>query len=157
MEDIHDLFTEDNYRPRYQEWLPYAKNKWNTKASFMNTLLCDMENQILHSIKDYYGNPENCVMCHDGLMILHDLFNNPKYTLEGCEQFITKKLEISVKLKVKEMDETLTIPDNLPEFTDDRYDEFTTYNTFVGKNVSKEVVDHWFKENMKIIDAGGRS
>ncbi len=52
----------------------YSKKKGrkdNFDGSFMNVMLCDKENEILHKMLEYFSYPSNAVLCFDGLMVPH--------------------------------------------------------------------------------------
>lgn len=80
----------------------YTK-KYNSKASFMNKLLCDFENNILMKIVEFYrvGVLDIAVLCFDGIM----LPKGDDKRLEDCEKYIYEKLNIVIELKIKEMTE----------------------------------------------------
>ncbi len=114
MQEIHKLFatTHEKEFQEHAETKRATGKSWNLEASFMNTFLCDIENKILMVMVEFFGNPTDCVLCFDGLM----LRNNKNYDLKRCESFINGKLGITVHLKQKEMSD------------DVRCDEMVQYN-----------------------------
>jgi len=77
----------------------------NSRASYVNTLLCDFENKILTSILDFHNNPKDCVLCFDGLMLRKGIHK----TINDIEIHIKQTLGIDMKLKVKEMNDVLDL------------------------------------------------
>jgi len=95
--------------------------KDNIDGSYMNILMCDVENRILHKMLEYFDNSENAVLCFDGIM----LPNNREYDLRGCEIFIKKEIGIDMKLDIKPMDQGFDIIDPLQYVEIDRsFDSF---------------------------------
>jgi P4 family phage/plasmid primase-like protien len=93
----------------FTEHKKITTKKHNIKASFVNKLLCNFENDILKNIVDFFNvrNGESCVLCFDGLM----LPKNGVYDLAGCEVYVYQQTDIKIKLKLKEMDEGFDILD----------------------------------------------
>lgn len=77
----------------------------NMKASYVNSLMCQLENTLLMSIMKYYGNPADCVLCFDGIM----LRKGKRKSIKSCMKRLQKKHNIDMKLKVKAMDECLDL------------------------------------------------
>jgi len=78
---IHELVVErhpNNIKSLEKE----KKSLANVKASFMNIILCDIENKILQEIFEYYGNDKSASLIFDGLM----LKKGREYDFEACEQ-----------------------------------------------------------------------
>jgi hypothetical protein len=82
-----------------------AGKKKNMKASYVNSLMCNVENNILMEIMKYYGNPEDCVLCFDGIM----LRKGKRKSLNLCMKYIKKTIGIDIKIKVKEMEDVLDL------------------------------------------------
>lgn len=73
---------------------------YNHEASYVNTLLCDMENKILMTIYEYFGSPVEAVLCFDGLML-----KKGEYDLDACSKYVLEKMGVKIELKVKGMTE----------------------------------------------------
>lgn len=90
----------------------------NFDGSFMNVMLCDMENKILNCMMKFFGNPDDAVLCFDGVM----LRNTSTYNLTECEKYLKSELNIDIKLAFKPMNLGFTI-DN-----PDQYDEIDLFD-----------------------------
>ena len=81
---IHNETCElypDDYQ-KYKETRLQSTNKkkhTNHKASFMNSLLCELENKILMTMYRFFGSPKEAVLCFDGIML-----QIGEYDLQGC-------------------------------------------------------------------------
>jgi len=105
--NIHKLiceYKEKDFNEHKARKIEGGKD-YNFEASFVNTLLCDMENDILFVMYEYYDSPKNCVLCFDGIMLM----NNQKYDLVGCEKYVKEEIDIDIKLDVKPMDKGFKI------------------------------------------------
>jgi P4 family phage/plasmid primase-like protien len=106
---IHRAFsTHPNHAQRFKARRAYRikqKKDFNHEASYMNTAMCDFENQILMNLWEFMGKPINSVLCFDGIMLL----KNVKVDLKSCENYILKTLNIRISLKFKTMDEGFEI------------------------------------------------
>ena len=142
MKDIRRLLIKIKSR-QYQSWCKYQKSKKrkdNFEGSFINSLMCDMENNILMKMWNYFGKPNDAVLCFDGIM----LDKNKSYDLEGCCEYIKKSLGITINLKIKEMDEGFELDEilNYEEISIDDIKGFDSkdkylYNHFVNEYSDK--------------------
>lgn len=82
---------------------------YNYGASFMNTLLCDFENNILQTIWRTLGSPKDCVLCFDGLMIRKEDQGGAPIDLDHLCRAVKSALEIEIELAVKPMTEGLEL------------------------------------------------
>ena len=98
--------------------------KDNFDGSFMNILLCDVENKILQCIHQYFKSPENAVLCFDGIMLEKDC---SPYDLQACEAHIKEIINIDVKLAIKEMDDGFDIP-NPDKYTEISIDDIVPFD-----------------------------
>ena len=80
--------------------------QYNHKGSYLNLILCDVENEILDIIYEYFNKPKNAVLCFDGIMLLSQ---RDDYNLIQCEDYIQSILNFRIKLKFKEMNEFLNL------------------------------------------------
>lgn len=158
MKDLHTKFSK-LYPERFKkvkEKRKKTKNDFNHKAAFMNTLLCDIENEILINIYDYLGSPSNAVLCFDGIMI-RDIPSDEK--ISECKKFVYDKMGIRMDLKVKPFELALTLPENIPKYkyiSVDYFDNYENLGTNEGEIRSKEIVDEWINNSLAKIRAGGK-
>ena len=132
-----------------------AKKHENTQGSIISWFCGEYERRTLEVIYDVLKSEKlikknNVVLCFDGLMILeNELFNteeNQQSIMAKCELEIYKKLNISLKLKVKEFDEQLD--DSFFEFCipeENEIEDIVVETT----GVSKEMCD-FYDEMFKI-------
>lgn len=90
---------------------------YNYEASFMNTLLCNLENDILMNMWKFYKKPKDAVLCFDGIMLRKQ--ENSDYQLTKCEKYVEKHLGIKISLKIKEMNQGFDFSNRLVEVIDD--------------------------------------
>jgi hypothetical protein len=111
----------------------------NALGSTMNTIVCQLENNILMFIYNFIADKAkinktepNVVLCFDGIMIEKGLATP---YISKLEKAIFKEFGIKIMLKVKEMTDVLELPTNIPEYAEvkafDRHDPFV-WNTFQG-------------------------
>jgi hypothetical protein len=126
----------------------------NHEASFMNIIMCDIENQILHIMRRTFGGPNNCVLCFDGIM----LKEGPKYDIPAAEKAILDDLGLEIKLEIKPFEDAFDLskynyvpgPQNDSELT------FDMYTSICRKKVVHEsVLIKWMRETIKFISNGG--
>ena len=79
---------------------------YNHEAGLVTTILCELENQVLMTIWDFFGRPLDCVFCFDGIMLRADR----EYDLVACQLEVQKKLDVEIQLKAKPFDEQLQLP-----------------------------------------------
>ena len=118
MKEIGRLLIEENPILSNQIAKERIENKKheNTQGSIISWFCGEWERRTLEVIYDVMKTEKlikknNVVLCFDGLMILEtDLFDTEEKQhniLAKCELEIYKKLNISLKLKVKDFDEQL--------------------------------------------------
>lgn len=114
MKIIHESFYENN-KEKADEHIRLRKlkgeKKYNMKASFVNIQMCHLENKILMCIMKYYKNPNDCVLCFDGIMLRKDYghMNKRDITPTLCSRYIKRKIGIDMELKLKPMTEILDL------------------------------------------------
>jgi hypothetical protein len=148
--DIHDkvaakfpdMFEECKKKKLVQ------KKTTNLKASFLNILLCHIENHVLEAMLEFFGDPEICVKCFDGVMLLKD----KEYDLRKCEAFILEKLKIKIKLDIKPFNNFLPIPDNIPKYRDIELKYFSQYIEFTKREFTLAEAKEWANNAIKIVD-----
>ena len=112
MKDIRKSLIKIKSR-QYKQWCKYQKEKKrkdNFEGSFINSLMCDFENSILMKMWNFFGKPNDAVLCFDGIM----LDKNKSYDLEGCCDYVKKSLGINIELKIKSMDEGFELDELIP-------------------------------------------
>ena len=130
------------------EFNEYKKTikKHNLKASFINKLLCNIENDILQHIVKFFNVKPNsiCVLCFDGLM----LPINGNYDLLGCEKSVYKSLNIKIKLKIKPMDEGFKLVGDSKSFSKFNPDTFNWSKSAnnIFEILMKDVFDESFSD-----------
>jgi hypothetical protein len=143
---IHNHFTLDK---EYKTYARANKKETNKEASYMNIQLCDFENKILICIYDKLGKPSDCVLCFDGLMVRTDYLETSNYKLSNLEAAVFELLDIKINLKIKEMNEALPIPDEIPNYNSFslltnsfNFDDSINYKLFQNKFKEYEA-DTW--------------
>lgn len=150
---------QNGFAKKYPE--EYAKHKSkkekkgitaNIKGSFMNTFLCKNENDILMEMLKYFKNPEDCVLCFDGIM----LRNQKDYDIKGCMKHIKETLGINIQLKVKDMDEIIDLSEFKPcKPKTLKLDTYTDIEHLIGKELYPEQIDHWINNSISVINNMG--
>ena len=144
---IHDKFAEDSDFKTHVKKLEDNKDKdtYNAKGSYMNILLCHFENTILQCMYEFFGNPDDCVLCFDGLMLSpHLAIDDEK--LRACEEHVLDKLDIDIVLKVKPMTEGFKITKAKKYEDPVWYYHHRTDFCKQGANMNIEELKDWMKE-----------
>jgi hypothetical protein len=79
----------------------------NNEGAYVNNLMCQMENEILMCIHEYFKSPSDCVLCFDGIMLRKGTATDK--TIKACMRVIKKKHGIDMKLKMKPMEELIDL------------------------------------------------
>jgi hypothetical protein len=161
MKDIHENICGIR-KDEFKDFSKTTKKDYNIKASFMNTILCDMENNVLQEMINYFAPDCVAVLCFDGIML-----PRMSHDLEGCENHIKKYLNISMKLKVKEMNEGFVLPPDIETFDSMKFEwsqsandvfeklyEDTLMECMSDETVAKAFVSH-INGDMVIVDDEG--
>lgn len=170
MKIIHDYFAK-KYPEQYEENTKkrIGSGKWEGthKAGFFNSLLCDFENKILMKMHEYFGKPDDCVLCYDGIMLRRGQGGNSKpgyesdddifesvgddddsdgeYDLEGCENFIREIIGIKIKLVIKLMDKGIDVSDEeLEEYEKNEILYFDPADNYYWLDFIKHIQDTTF-------------
>ena len=130
LKNIHDQFSKDAEFKLHKKKRIDGGNDYNHPASYMNTLLCNFENKILHEIYRGLNSPRDCVLCFDGLMVR----KNTEFDLLKLEFLVKQKLSIDIKLSIKSMDEGFELQ-NVEPVVEQLYNTFNfadsyNYNDF---------------------------
>ncbi len=110
--DILKLFATHDDFEEYRETCEAKGKEENIPASFLSYLSSDMEDNILMEVYKYFGEPEECVFCFDGLMIRSDIVVDFK----ALNAHISAKMGFKIQFVEKPMDKILPIPDNIPKY-----------------------------------------
>lgn len=148
IEKIHKKFATDREFKTHKKKRENNGIDYNHEASYMNTILCDYENDILQIIYKGLNNPKNCVLCFDGLMVLKET----QFNIQELEELVEDKMGIDIKLIIKEMKDGFEIeqfdtyidkPKNTFDFNDTyTYSEFyNQYNGQDAENILDDVID----------------
>jgi hypothetical protein len=80
------------------------------------------------------------------------------YNLSGCEDHIKEKLEITINLKIKPMDEGFDIPTDIPKYEDKEW-YFHNMRDFCvqAPNINLEKLTEWMKDTCIVALQRGRS
>ena len=150
MKQIYKKFATDKAFKSHKKKREENDKDYNHEASYMNTLLCDFENKILQVIYKALNSPKTCVLCFDGLMIPKSMFLVfDCQKLGELEEAVKEKLDIKIKLAVKEMNEGFDISlQNLAEckYTENPkntfdFDDTYTYSDFYNQFNAKDAED----------------
>jgi len=127
---------------------------WNHEASFMNIILCDIENKILQVMMDFFERPEGAVMCFDGVM----LPIGPEYDIAGCEKMIYDILKIPMKISIKPFEEFFDMePYDIQPYEEFPLNTFSNHRHLVGKEVLVECAREWVNNSLALIFGSGSS
>lgn len=127
----------------------------NHEGSYMNILLCRIENDILQVIYDKIGKPELAVLCFDGIMVLQ----STQINLVELQQEIYDKLNINIELVEKPMDLGFDISDDIPAYVElskntfdftDTYNYSDYYNQYNNKDID-DVIDDLIDDSKRVI------
>lgn len=132
-----------------------ANKDYNHEAGYMNTLLCDMENNLLQEMYKYFESPFNCVLCFDGIM----LRNDKKYDIIGCENYIKKKYNMNLfKLTIKEMNEGINMLSyNIPKYEYFKLDYYVDFRNLIREDdIYEEWLQEWVNNSLKLIENDGK-
>lgn len=100
-----------------------SKNrKYSDKGSFVNMFLLETENDILHimmselEVRGHFGPRKNeYVLCFDGIMVPREYGVVEQGVLESIQGVIMERTGYPVSLSVKSMNNTLELPDVIPD------------------------------------------
>lgn len=161
MISIHKSLCE-KFKTLYDEFKESMDDvkKFNMEGGFMNSLLCNLENNVLGIIYESYDSPkDNVVLCFDGLMIKKSLYESKgsEKSLRSAETKIKSILGLEIKLKIKEMDEGFDIPTNIPIFNKKKLvPYYSSYTTLIGQEISLKEAEKWLS-SIVLISNGGAS
>lgn len=155
---IHNKISEiykEQFEEETEKRISDGKTE-NHKGSFMNKILCIMENNILLDMYNYFGTPNDCVLCFDGIM----LNNKETYDINGCIKYIKDKYNIDYfELKQKPMDEYIDFKKLNIEIKEHVYNQYNYYHDFEinrGKEVYEDHLIEWIKNTIVPVNNKGK-
>lgn len=115
---IHDEIVKkepEKYKYVEKKLKSEKKSKHNIAGKTMNHLLCDIENQVLMTMVEYFSslNIRASVLVFDGCMIEKSTMPADQSLSEiliNCASFVREKTGIAITLTCKEMDKAFKIP-----------------------------------------------
>ena len=159
--EIHDYYAEGEEYMAFAHKCSMRGKFHNLEASYMNTLLCDAENECLQSMWRGLRSPMECVLCYDGIMIR----KRGRYRtitekiLRDVEMCVEKDTGYKIRLTVKEMKEALTLPigwETEPPI-ESYYDDYPRWLDSRNSTTNRRDVYAWARSNVAIvINAGER-
>jgi hypothetical protein len=154
---LHRLFSQENPTEfnKTKERRQKQNKDYNHEASYMNTLLCDMENTILQEMYNFFGEPDNCVLCFDGIM----LRNDKEYDLENCENYIIKKFEMPLfKLSQKSMSDGIDMSIyKIPKYEYFKLEYYADFRNLIKEDeIYEEWLVEWVNNSLHLIENNGK-
>lgn len=120
----HQGFLETFYQNKdYKKYRKQADNSFlrdkkegkkdNRKGACLNLYMCDIENRALNVIEKYLQDKdiEYGALCFDGIMIYSSSIPDVKELLIALEKVLLKSMGFTIRLAVKEMNESIDISD----------------------------------------------
>jgi len=144
IKNIHNVIAskhKDKFKIHQENRVKMGKT-YNHKASFMNIILCDIENMILQIMREYFGFNEREVLCFDGIML--PIGNTLPF--KDCEKMIFDRLKINVELSYKPFEEyfdltNYTIPKYI-EIDNDRYEKYLSIKRLMKQYIKEDDVNN---------------
>ena len=110
--------SRDICREKSDEYHAYISTKqsckYSNEGSYVSNLIYNVENMIIQTVIEFFGDIKYYVPCFDGILI--EKGRVKKYDIGKCEQYIKDRLDIDITLKIKTMEEEIHIPDNIPAY-----------------------------------------
>ena len=132
---------------------------FNHAASFMNIILCDIENKILNVMWDFWGRPKSAVLCFDGIMLEHG-----EYDIRGAEKAIFDALHINIELDIKPFEDAFDlspyctgIENALPKYIEMSLGFYPDFRNLVSKDIDLQLIEEWSFNAITLIENGGKS
>ena len=164
--DLHKFYSDeiinihDSIAFKYADEFKNHRDKrvarditYNHRASFMNIILCDIENKILQVMHESFGSNSHAVLCFDGIM----LPKSGEYDLKACERAIFEKLKIAIQLDIKPFEDAFDMSIyKIPKYEEIQLNYYPDFRNLVCKDVYPEVVDEWCRNTLVLIENGGK-
>jgi hypothetical protein len=114
---INSLAKGKEYDKFEKKYMKESK-KDNPKGSYVNLMICEIENEIIMTMYKKLGKPKKSVLCFDGIMV--PIIQ--KFNLKELEKEIRRKVGIRIELVQKEIKNEINIPCDilLPKYVDVR-------------------------------------
>lgn len=156
IKNIHDIiaYKHNDLFVKHKEKRIANDINYNHKASFMNHMLCDIENKVLDVMWEFLGTPKDAVLCFDGIMLKQGI----DYDIKGCEQAIYNKLKIKIQLDIKPFEDAFDLsPYEIPKYNELKLDYYPDFRNLVGKELYPEWVNEWKNNALVLVENGGKS
>lgn len=133
--------------------------EYNHKASFMNIILCDLENKALMAMWEFFGKPDDAVLCFDGIMLAGCATN---FNIKACEEFVLARTHIPIRLDIKPFTEVLDLKveiacAHIPKYPELSLTYYLDFENLVDKDVYLEWVDEWRDNGLAYINNYGKA
>lgn len=159
---IHHHFIEKNKKDFEMYRLKNINEKkkyFNHEGSYVNSLMNNFENKILHEMYNFFGKPKDAVLCFDGIM----LRKGKKYDIKKCEHFIESIYpNLNLKLKIKKMNDELIFPQDafIPKYPDLELNYFMDYVNLIkhmkkNGDIHENWVHQWISNSIVLIQNAG--
>jgi hypothetical protein len=142
----------DKYPEKYDQHKSKREAKGidkNHKASFMNVLICVFENTILQAILSKLGDPEDAVLCFDGVMVRA----NTPIDIPELESFVHETTKIKIGLVIKPMNDHFILPECKPYVNPIEY--FADFRKLIGDNIPLTKAKYWKDNTLICIENDG--
>lgn len=170
MRTAHNHFAKS----RKDEFEAYRKYKistgkeYNFKASWMNFLLCDIENKALDGIRKFFDDDPSIILCFDGAMIPKKLHDSkvPKnedgtYNYEPVQASIMSSANgFDLIVKDKPLEFVLNVFKDgtvIPKYEQRVYRHYNDYTEFSGENreFTLNQINEWADRCFATVDGDG--
>ena len=126
---------------------------FNHAASFMNIILCDIEDKILSVMWEFWGSPKSAVMCFDGIML-----ECGEYNLSGAENAIFDALHINIDLVLKPFTDAFDLtPYDPSAYVETSLGYYPDFRHLVNKDIDLQLLEEWCVNSITLIENGGKS
>jgi len=167
LEDMRDYLFDFypkavEYRDELEKRMRKVKkaDRINPDAKAFSRIIFDMESELLMTLYDAIGSPDDCVLVHDGLMVSKDIEVNFDelsrfLTLEACW---TELDEPVMQLIEKPVKSSIKFPDNLPMYEDIDIEKFGSYRHLISREYSTipyKFFTKWLDNTVNFVSNGG--
>jgi len=140
-----DLYKEHKIKKKEQ-------GKSNIKGSFVGKVIRDIENKILQKMYEYFGNPENAVLCFDGLMLKMNSINQT--ALDKCEEYVYDELHINITLAEKPFENKFDMSNHkeIPKYEEMKLEQYNDKDKLVDEYIELEVAEEWLNNSIYFLE-----
>lgn len=145
-----DRHENDKYRKRAMKKQVKDGRKKNEKGSALNYWLCEVENNVLTAMEEYFQlhNITYGTLCFDGLMVYKDSIKGDlNKILRETEEFVQRRTGLQITLAQKEMDEGVNLDGLVPKDDAEVENEVQAQIDKVYLPLREEFEKHVFKIN----------